>query len=72
LIPSKRITEIPPDAFQVNELGFSYLDGVRLPFRLVGGEIEFMDKDFERSQERGYRCIRMDIELFRELLANLE
>lgn len=56
----------------MNELGFSYLDGVRLPFRLVGGEIEFMDKDFARSQERGYRCIRMDIELFRELLANLE
>lgn len=56
---------------QVNELGFARLDGIKLPFRVEDGEIEFMDKDAARSQSRGYQYIRMDIELFIDILERL-
>lgn len=67
----KRVsTNILPDQFRVDEIGFAYLDGIKLPFRLYErtGEIEFMDKDKRRAEERGYRYIRIDIQDFINLL----
>ena len=50
------------DEIWIDEYGFVWLGEFRLPFRLVGDELEFVDKDRRRCHERGGRYVRVDIE----------
>jgi hypothetical protein len=52
----------------LDEQGFIWVDDFRLPFRLVGGELEFLDKDRRRCSERGERFVRVEAQELIEVL----
>jgi len=56
------------DEIYIDAMGFVWLGNFRLPLRLVGDEIEFVDKDRRRCHERGGRFVRLESDAFIETL----
>jgi len=60
------------DGIHLDEFGFIWIDNFLLPFRMIEGELEFLDRDRRRAFERGDRFVRVDADVLIEILRESE